>query len=241
MYSTPPPNPQQQFFPSPQLPLAPQPPTPLAAHPIPLAAPLTNIILGPDPANFDFSRRFVPICSVLTGFAPPGTFASTQFADFEFFNSAQTEVSGDVTYSYCIRVIGTAIIQGASPIYQAILRQAFLDVSKSATTFYLGLRSSLHARYKAARLETMTKNWIRVAPRLLNGRPLLLPAHGVVVRKQLSTVERCNTLAVKSRLIPVEKHIAEVTSLNAAPITGQTIMDTMIGLSYLCRMKNNLR
>ena len=178
---------------------------------------------------------------MLTGFAPPGTFDSTQLADFEFFNSAQTGVSGDVTYSYCVRVIGTAIIQGASPIYQAIMRQALLDVSKSATTFYLSLRSSLHARYKAARLETMTKDWIRVVPRILKGRPLLLPARGVSVRKHLSTVERCNTLAVKSRLNPVEKHIAEVTSLNAAPITGKTIMDTMIGLSYLCRMKNNLR
>ena len=212
------------------------------------SSPLTNFPLGPNPAHFDFSKRFVPIVSVLTGIAPPGTFASTQFADFEFFNSAQTEVSGDVTYCYCVRVMGTAIIQEASPIYQAILQQDFLDVSKSATTFYLGLRSSLHARYKAARLETMTKDWIRVVPTILKGRPLLLPARSVVVRKHLSTVERCNTLAVKSRLIPVEKHIAEVTSLNAevtslnaAPITGQTIMDTMIGLSYLCHMKNNLR
>ena len=123
------------------------------------SSPLTNFPLGPNPAHFDFSKRFVPIVSVLTGIAPPGTFASTQFADFEFFNSAQTEVSGDVTYCYCVRVMGTAIIQEASPIYQAILQQAFLDVSKSATTFYLGLRSSLHARYKAARQETMTKDW----------------------------------------------------------------------------------
>ena len=181
---------------------------------------------------------FIPWCLSLSGVAPAGYFSATGNADLDFINDPQFVASGKSTFFVCVQLLACAMQNRTAQIYQAELRSALENILVSASAFFKVQRSKLKDCYNAKRKLTMVSRestgWSRYS------RGAYSPAQAAFKERQrLSNVQRCNTLAIKSRVKELERHIKAILCAEAQ-VTNMEIMHTVYLLSNLCYLGSNI-
>ena len=125
-------------------------------------------------------------------------------------------------------------------IYQVELRSALENILVSASAFFKVQRSKLKDCYNAKRELTMVSRestgWSRYSRGAYSPA---LAAAAFKERKRLSKVQRCNTLAIKSRFNDLERHIQAICCAEAQ-VTDMEIMHIVYLLSNLCYLGSNI-
>ena len=183
---------------------------------------------------------FIPWCLSLSGVAPAGYFSATGNADLDFINDPQFVASGKSTFFVCVQLLACAMQNRTAQIYQAELRSALENILVSASAFFKVQRSKLKDCYNAKRELTMVSRestgWSRYSRGAYSPA---LAAAAFKERKRLSKVQRCNTLAIKSRFNDLERHIQAICCAEAQ-VTDMEIMHIVYLLSNLCYLGSNI-